>query len=54
MKQVEKKVIKNVLRSKVNKTTYLDDDDLFDYCTIRNLDYYAVKEELVVRGYELV
>ena len=53
MKQVEKRVIKNVLRSKVNRNSYLDDDELFDYCEKRNLDYYAIKEELVVRGYEL-
>ena len=54
MKQVEKRVIKNILRSKVNRNAYLDDDELFDYCEKRNLGYYAIKEELVSRGYELV
>lgn len=54
MKQVEKRVIKNVLRSKVNRNSYLDDDELFDYCTSRDIDYYAVKEELVARGYDLM
>lgn len=53
MKEINK-IIRNILRTKVNHYDHIDDDELFIYCINRGFDYMAIKNELEARGYNLI